>query len=243
MQVMNDRPLCGVRLVHMKEEIAPHAGLSKISILKYDAESAQWDLFYQKDIEAPFDADFILLDMYVRAGESYSYKLRYTLSNESDGEISHIDIETGTYEIEVAFDGIFLGNANAQYVCITNQQLSHQKNTPVAYIQTYYSKYPKSIYNGSNDYETGSAQGIFTPFNAAGEPIYEDNAKYRRDMKAFLANGKPKVLKTVEGNMWMVQIDSGFSEEYQGYLDGTDVKFNWTEIADTPKTDCAVVIR
>ena len=52
----------------------------------------------------------------------------------------------------------------------------------------------------------------------------------------FLTNGQPKILKSFDGRIWMVDITGDPTATVQNHPDQVSISFNFTEIGDTYST-------
>ena len=51
-----------------------------------------------------------------------------------------------------------------------------------------------------------------------------------------------QLFKTYDGYMWLVAIDNGVHDAYDGHLDSEVVSFYWREVQEIPTTDMMRVI-
>jgi len=73
---------------------------------------------------------------------------------------------------------------------------------------------------------------MFLPKDSTGEYTAEKAYEYREEIKAFLNDGKPKIMKLTDGRIWMICTTDGISEnndDIEGYVHHS---FSWVEIGD-----------
>lgn len=230
MEIYNDLQTCSIHIVHSTSEDAVQKGT--VSIKKYNNLNKNWEVLFSKSVAALNDTSFEILDIGVASRKTYQYQLYY-------GD----QLQGSTYTIQCTFDMLMIGNAAHQYYAPLEPSYTMQRNTNMSYIVPFYSRTPIGFKNGEADYCTGTASGYFTSFDAKGNPDFSSIADYRSEVMNFLANNiVPKILKTPDGEAWLVQVDSSFSKDYSGYADYELIKFNWTEIGDISVENSVVVI-
>lgn len=186
-----------------------------------------WTQIHEKAISATDDMSFVYRDTKARSQRKYDYILIPVVNGtENVGTIGTVASE---------FSSIYLSDVTAEWVCHFNAQYSFKRNSQVGYVKPLASKHPKAIRNSSQDYHTGSITGLFIPKDTSNK--YQDasyisraSQAYRDSLMEFLCNGKPKLIKTGEGHMWMVSIDGEVTETNSQLSGAAETQFNWTEI-------------
>ena len=177
-----------------------------------------------------------LRDLYAVSGRTYTYKFKLVDSSTSTA----VSWELTASPIECEFDGLWIGNETAQYQAVMNVKITAQREYAVSYVMLYYSRYPHAIQSGTLDYIKGSAEGLFLRTEneeqvADGCTFTIDGATaYKDALAAFLTNGEPKVLKTRDGRIWYVMIDSPVNMASDDFIGDGIVSFNWTQIDSSP---------
>ncbi len=112
-------------------------------------------------------------------------------------------------------------------------------NAPSSVVTTLYDKYPTIIRNTNANYEEITVNASFLPNkNEEGECIpYDDVVEndamrvlYQRQTKDFLSNGLPKILKNVDGQVWLVYITTPPSDSADTTYSDRKLTFSCTEI-------------
>ena len=101
-------------------------------------------------------------------------------------------------------------------------------------------KYPITVVNGITGYRSGTFECIF--LNLPCDGIENDGLlpyQYRDKIIQMLTNGQPKLIKSYEGELFMINITDNIEEsERQAVYDGSKNyelvtnKFSWVECAD-----------
>lgn len=122
-----------------------------------------------------------------------------------------------------------------------NETLAWNKNRNAATVVTLGSKYPFVINNGDANYYSGQLDGLFILMDENCKLDTEEINKYRMNLDDFLSNGLAKIIKTNEGDMFMVAIDNTITHQDNGTFIDTDnnhwvklmnTQFSWSEIGD-----------
>lgn len=234
-EVKNNALGCDIRIIHKENDIA-NLSVSKIVIQKYNSNTGLWERAFEQNVSKKADANFTLSDIYVASLHSYNYKVLYVNSE------STIIRETEK-TVRCVFDGlVIMDTYGTVYNAVANWNFSHSRERSVGFIQPFFSRFPIAIYNGSVNYESGSASGLFAPFDSEGNPAYENLTLYRHKLIDYLTDQQVKLFKTYDGYMWLVAIDSGVQDAYDGHLDSEIVSFDWREVQEIPTADMMRVI-
>lgn len=135
------------------------------------------------------------------------------------------------------FDGIYIADIDSIYKMYSG--VSYGATTRVQQVgvfEPFGRKYPIIVSNSKLNYEQGSMSGNVLPSNYLEERVF-DKIEIKKEKNAildFLTNGKPKILKDWNGNIWCVFITDSPSVEYDknSSLSLVSINFNWTEIGD-----------
>ena len=191
-----------------------------------------YDRIYEKVITNTDQLTFYDFDIGVKCGTSYDYYIELTDSN----SIGYTTIEFGEIlDVECWFDGLFIGNYEKQYMAHLNCKTSTTRNTQVSYVTTIASRTPYRVSNAFTNYVTGQSSGLFAPLDQYNQPDPQSTKEYINEVVDFLSDGTDKILKTSDGQVWYVSIDSQISVPFDEYYKGScEISFNWTEIGDVP---------
>lgn len=185
-------------------------------------------------IASPSELNFTFIDPYTASGAVYQYTCVPIIGGSSGVGVS-------SSKILCAFDDVFIGDLQAQYICRADAKYESTLNLNTAIVQTYYSAYPHAVHNGDQQYHTGSFKGVFIEMDEQCNFVLSRADSYRQQVKAFLANPKPKTIKTKEGNVFLVEITGGIREEYSSFRGLTTLSFEWTEVGPPPTYGIVVI--
>ena len=213
---------------------APTAAFTRLIVQKQDTDE-KWQHAFEQAGTTADEVAVKLRDIYVANGETYSYKVMYI--NEEN-----IIVKQEELTVVSQFGGLVVADKTATYISVGNWDYAHSRTTSVNYIQPFQRRYPIAIVNGDVSYESGNASGIFAPFDAKGNPTYENLTAYRHKFLRYLSQPGTKLFKTFDGYMWMVSIGSGTKDTYEKSSETIAVSFDWTEVDDVPTVDCLQVV-
>ena len=157
------------------------------------------------------------------------------------GEEQDMDSE-GT-EVLSKFDSWFLvgqyeddGNNNFIYdihPMVADTTVTKQLNKQFNTVQTLYGKYPFVVNNGNNLYYSGSATATFFELCSNDGMVDAENGwKYRNTIDQFLSNGMAKIMKSFEGDIYLITVNDNISHSQNGHYQNVNTSFNWVEIGD-----------
>ena len=200
--------------------------LSSIRIKRRKKGDFNWITVQEIPINDRTDLNSIRRDYFVPSYEEFEYAL-VPILNGVEGKYILGSIET-------EFNGVFISDINQTYKL--NAQVSYNSRSSmqsVGQITPLGRRYPVVIKNGEANYEMGSVSGMLLGKN------YDSTHKINRkeikeeidEFVKFLKNGKPKMLKDWNGNIWLLCITGNPSISYNNnYGMGiASVSFEWTE--------------
>lgn len=200
--------------------------LSSIRIKRRKKGDFNWITVQEIPINDRTDLNSIRRDYFVPSYEEFEYAL-VPILNGVEGKYILGSIET-------EFNGVFISDINQTYKL--NAQVSYSGRSSmqsVGQITPLGRKYPVIIKNGKANYEMGSVSGMLL-----GKDYEETHQINRKDIVDevnkfvdFLKNGKPKILKDWNGNIFLIMITSNPSVTYNNnYGMGiASVSFEWVE--------------
>lgn len=184
-------------------------------------------------IEINSDADnlnFVLQDYLNRQGVEYEYSF-VPVDYQGNEGIGVTDTITSN------FKGVFVADIDSMYRMFYDVSFGGiNRNQRVGTFEPLGKKFPVVVANGLLNYDTGSFSvtvvndGYATDYNfdRIATRVKVDN------VKDFLTNHKPKIIKDENGNMWLVIVTGNPSVSYKQNLGGKlpNVSFEWTSVGD-----------
>lgn len=199
--------------------------IDSIRVKRKRFDDYSWITLYEIPIHGTEDLYFERYDRYAANGVRYEYAL-----------VPVIGLQEGYInknEITPEFDGCFIYEKENGYVTdldITKGTITRNKETSI--VTTLSGKYPYVINNGAANYDSGNFSMMFLPKDETKEYTNVGAYAYREQIKEFLNDGHPKILKLTDGRVWMIMIVNSISED-NGTIEGyVHTSFNWVEIGD-----------
>ena len=93
-------------------------------------------------------------------------------------------------------------------------------------------KYPYVVNNGVAKYYSGTFTATFMPHDSRMEPVPNEAYKYRDAVDDFMADGLPKILKTLDGDIYLISITGGLNRTNHTHYQNISQTFEWVEIGD-----------
>lgn len=106
------------------------------------------------------------------------------------------------------------------------------RNDRGSILETMDSKFPYHILNGEPDYDSGTVDGFFAELDEC--TVDTDNGALSKILRAWLNNGKAKLLTYYTGEAWIVTVN-GVSTTDPENNDAYNTSFNWTQIGDATR--------
>lgn len=227
---IQNNPFIGGLVIKSIANVEDIGNVASIAISRKRSDTLSWEQIHTIYVTAIEDLNFELVDFITLSGVSYSYAI------EIMGSGANALIEREIFEnILCSFEGLFVGNADKQYIAGANFKTSVKRNTVKEYVTTLAGKYPYAVSNAELNYSSGSSSGLFLKYSHESRRFIPDlDHSYANEILNFLTDFSSKIIKTHDGQMWYVSIDANPSEEYSEYLGAHSISFNWTEIGEVP---------
>ena len=143
-------------------------------------------------------------------------------------------VTTVSGSVDSVFDGIFLVGADEMWgTIVTDAFINTVRNIEKSYQTTLNRRYPVSMSAAVVNYDSGSVTGEFVPFDEEScQLIYDDDIRtvYQKRFMDFLTDYKAKILKSLDGRIWLVDVTPSPSDNANGIYYRRQVTFNWNEI-------------
>lgn len=93
-------------------------------------------------------------------------------------------------------------------------------------------RYPFAHTFGKLNYDSGEVSGYFVPMNDNCDFELEKSFDYQKNIMNWLTNGMPKILKSFDGRMWMINVDGSPTDSMDGHWQHRIIDFQWYESGD-----------
>lgn len=209
-------------------------GITGVRIKRRVKGTFDWITIKEIPIERTEDLSFVVTDNLNAYNVEYEYAFVPVMQ----------DVE-GNYIIETIlskFEGVFVCDVDSVFRFLGGVEYGDgAMNQQVGVFQPYNRQYPVIVSNSLMQYKTGSVGGWVLPEDFE-ESRTIDRSKVTQEKEAllkFLANKKPKIIKDMNGNSWLVYFTGNPSVSYDNsYGQGmAKVSAVWTEIGDVNSKD------
>ena len=210
------------------------SGVTSVRVKRRIKGSFDWVTIREIPVSAPEDLSFVITDNLNAYNVEYEYAFVPMME----------DVE-GSYIIESIlskFEGVFICDIDTVFKFYGGVEYNgNDAVQQVGVFQPYNRKYPVIVSNSIVQYQTGNIGGWVLPEDYEDTHVF-DRAKIVKEKELllnFLMNKKPKILKDMNGNNWLVYFTGNPSITYdnnygQGML---KVSATWTEVGDPNSKD------
>ena len=211
------------------------AGVTSVRVKRRIKGTFNWITIREIPVSKPEDLSFVITD------NLNAYNVEY--------EYAHVpmmeDVE-GNYIVESIlskFEGVFICDIDTVFKFYAGVEYNGDDAIQqVGVFQPFNRKYPIIVSNSIIQYQTGSIGGWVLPEDYEDTHVFDRSkiVKEKEVLLNFLMNKKPKIIKDMNGNNWLVYFTGNPSVTYdnnygQGML---KVSAKWTEVGDSnDKTD------
>ena len=211
------------------------SGVTSVRVKRRIKGTFDWITIREIPVTKPEDLSFVITDNLNAYNVEYEYAY-----------VPMTEVVEGSYIIESIlskFEGVFICDIDTVFKFYAGVEYdTNDAIQQVGVFQPYNRKYPIIVSNSIMQYQTGGVGGWVLPEDYEDTHVF-DRSKIVKEKEAllnFLMNKKPKILKDMNGNNWLVYFADNPSVTYdnnygQGML---KVSANWTEVGDpNDKTD------
>ena len=210
-------------------------GVTSVRVKRRIKGTFDWITIREIPVSKPEDMSFVITDNLNAYNVEYEYAYVPVME----------DVE-GSYIIESIlskFEGVFICDVDTVFKFYAGVEYdTNDAIQQVGVFQPFNRKYPIVVSNSIMQYQTGSIGGWVLPEDYEDTHVFDRNkiVKEKEVLLNFLMNKKPKIIKDMNGNNWLVYFTGNPSVTYdnnygQGML---KVSAKWTEVGDpNDKTD------
>ncbi len=187
-----------------------------------------WVVIEARQVTNSGDFAFSGVDITAAAATDYEYAV-VPYSKGYSGEYSSEFIRSD-------FSGIYIVDNDAIYgTPITDGHINTTRNIQRSFNTLLNRRFPVACSNSVVNYDTGSCTATWLHFNEQNCQFeIEDNLRvpYQLNFMNWLTDGKAKILKSEDGRIWLIEINSNPSDNARDQYNIREVTFDWTEIGD-----------
>jgi len=190
-----------------------------------------WTTLYEQAVSTSDDLSILYYDRTARSKVKYEYTI-VPVFGQVEGSFF---ANTVTPE----YQGIFITDGTTTFGTELDVVISEKRSKPRNVITTINRKYPYVISNGSNNYSSGTISAQWLEYDSETDNWdVEHGYEFVSDLKDFLNNNSPKLIKYQDGRMWLAEISSSdiTDSEDDAHLQ-VHTSFDFTEIGDCDSSD------
>ena len=211
------------------------SGITSIRVKRRIKGTFDWITIREIPVSKPEDLSFVITDNLNAYNVEYEYAFVPVME----------DVE-GSYiigSIFSKFEGVFICDIDTVFKFYAGVEYDgNDAVQQVGVFQPFNRKYPIIVSNSIMQYQTGSIGGWVLPEDYEDTHVFDRSkiVKEKEVLLNFLMDKKPKILKDMNGNNWLVYFTGNPTVTYdnnygQGML---KVSAKWTEVGDpNDKTD------
>ena len=206
---------------------------SHLVVKKRASDEYDWIAVDVHEVNTLEDFNFDGLDIATENVE-YEYAI-FSYLNGAEGRYASTIVNAENNRMVIADrTGIYTTILTDGYCDTTDQ-------APNAVITTLYGRYPTVIRNTDARYEEIEVSATFLPLDnekndcvdiAEVEMDDRSRIRYQRQVREFLSNGLPKILKNIDGRTWLVYITTPAVEAADTSYNDRKLTFTCTEIGN-----------
>ena len=205
------------------------SGITGIRVKRRVKGTFDWIMIKELPVEKSEDLSFVVTDNLNAYNVEYEYAFVPMLG----------DVE-GNYIIESIlskFEGVFICDADTVFKFMAGVEYSNNTaNQQIGVFQPYNRQFPVIVSNSMLQSKTGSIGGWVLPERFETNRVIDRTAitKEKEILLKFLTNKKPKIIKEMNGNNWLVYFTGNPNMSYDNNYGQGMVKVNaeWTEVGD-----------
>ena len=182
------------------------------------------------------------IDPYCRNGYTYQYRIEFCGMKVIDptGE-RYVATHTEETNVYSEFDGLVIADSEEVWFTPLNvAPINTTRIKPYVINTPMYAKKPSYYNYTATNYKEGTCTGIFVQINCTENGTVlntSHNWQYRDRFEEFLTLGNAKVIKSVNGEMWLVGIKTDSITDTSLFsnadIEGArQIEFGWLEIGD-----------
>lgn len=217
-------------LLHAKYQNSIHAGniayskdvVSSIKIKKRFVGDFEWKTIYEQEVNTSEDFIIEFYDYYEPSNRDIEYA--YVMV------VNSTDTETAKGQVKSEFTNYFIcGTDGESYPMVLDVDNNITYNRESNIIKSPGNKYPYVNNNGITQYYSGTVTATFIQLDDDCKFDFDNSWKYRNEIDQFLANGEPKILKSFEGDIWLVNVVNSIPRTNNGHYQNISQQIEWVE--------------
>mgnify|MGYP004471547627 CR=1 FL=1 len=182
-----------------------------------------------------YDTDhlnFSFVDYFARGRNTkYEYSVNYILKDGT--ELPYISAS-----VVSEFCGAVISDSEKSYHIFLDPSItSTTRNRQSNVITTLNSKYPYVFFGSNSNYDSATFSGTVIRNEEGDYWDFDGSYRYREELKDWLTNGEPKILKMEDGREWLMSVNGNIEEDCSEHIDKVKISFDFVQIGDYDNSD------
>lgn len=182
-----------------------------------------------------YDTDhlnFSFVDYFARGRNTrYEYSVNYILKDGT--ELPYISAS-----VVSEFCGAVISDSEESYHIFLDPSItSTTRNRQSSIITTLNSRYPYVFFGSNSNYDSATFSGTVIRNEEGDYWDFDGSYRYREEMKDWLTNGEPKILKMEDGREWLMSVNGNIEEDCSEHIDKVKISFDFVQIGDYDNSD------
>lgn len=206
--------------------------LQSVQIRRREAGAKNWTILTAYPIPDTDHLNFSFADYFARGRNTkYEYSVNYILRDGT--ELPYISAS-----VVSNFCGAVISDATKSYHVFLDPSItSTTRNRQANVVTTLNSRYPYVFFGSNSNYDSGNFSGTIIKNEDGDYWDFDGSYKYREEMKDWLTNGEPKILKIEDGREWMISVNGNVDEDSSEHRDKVKLSFDFVQIGDHNSSD------
>ncbi len=203
--------------------------LNEVNLLKLKRRKygdTSWTTIYEQSVSTSDDLSILFYDRTARSNTKYEYTIVPV--------IGQVEGDFFTNAVTTDYQGIFITDGTTTFSTELDVSITEKRIKPRSIITTINRKYPYVISNGSNNYDSGTISAQWLEYDPGTDDWDITNGReFVKNLKDFLNESSPKLIKYQDGRMWLAEISSSdiTDSEDEHHLQ-VHTSFDFTEIGN-----------
>ena len=200
--------------------------VSSLRLKRRKFGDTSWTTLYEQPVSTSDDLSVLYYDRTARSNVKYEYTIAPVFGQVEGSFFANT--------ITPFYQGISITDGTTTFSTELDVVISEKRTKPRNVITTINRKYPYVISNGNNNYNSGTISAQWLEYDSETDDWDVENGyEFVSDLKDFLNNNSPKLIKFQDGRMWLAEISSPdiTDSEDDAHLQ-VHTSFDFTEIGD-----------
>lgn len=194
--------------------------VDRVKIKKRYVGDFTWKTIYEQEISSIDDLVIDIWDYYEPSNRDIEYSYVAVIGG--------VDANTISASVRSEFEHYFICDRNVSYPMVIDADNKITYNRESSTLVSPGRKYPYVINNGIAKYYSGTMTVTFIEIKDC-ELDVANGWKYRNQIDEWLTNGEAKILKSFEGDMWMVNIVGSIPRTVHDHYQYVSHQIDWVE--------------